>query len=116
MDRPQNLPGVRTIDHFIEYVELTRARYRDVKSSICLTLGCYLNDNLAELSHIQDCDTLEKQVSLSKSAWPSHGDLVMSVKYGDTRAISPLCPPFQVLSIFFLSVWGSSLKINADDT
>lgn len=89
------------MDCFTDYVELTGTCYRDVKSSICLTLGCYLNDNLAELSHIHDdCDSLEKQVSLTRSAWPSHGDLVMSVKYGDTRAIFPLCPPFQVVSIF----------------
>jgi len=100
MDRPQNLPRVRTMDHFTEYVELIGNR--NVKPSICLTLGCYLNDDLAEFSHIHDdCGSLEKQVSLTKSAWPSHGDLVMSVKYGDTRAIFPLCPPFQVLSYSF---------------
>ena len=111
MDFPQNFPGVRAIDYPTEYVELTKFYCREVESSICLTLGCYLNDNLAKLSQIHDdCDTLEKKVSLTKSAWPSHGDLVMSVKYGDTKAILPLCPPFQVVSIFLLSVWGSSLK------
>jgi hypothetical protein len=65
-----------------------------VKSSICLTLGCYLNDNLIKLLQThENCNSLEKQVSLTRSAWPSQGDLTMNV---NARGSFPLCPPLQM--------------------
>ncbi|KJA27296.1 hypothetical protein HYPSUDRAFT_212475 [Hypholoma sublateritium FD-334 SS-4] len=67
-----------------------------LRSSVCLSLGCYLTEELHKNCEKEGNDVFEQGVFRARSTWPVNGALVMNVELAGSRQALPLAPPIQV--------------------
>ncbi|KAF9452865.1 hypothetical protein P691DRAFT_803147 [Macrolepiota fuliginosa MF-IS2] len=82
-------------------------RVKELRTSICLSLGCYssqeLNKCLEKMDSVTDAHTTKTVASLA-SAWPQNGGLMINVSFGGSRKHLPLAPPLVVTRDGFFDI------------